>query len=507
MACNVHIDLGLRTIAGAPAAELLASSMRLLPEALLLTETRAGMQTAIFANEAFLQLSGYSMTEVMDRDLSFLQGPETDPSAFIRFLQPPKTEQVSGHEVVLYKKDGTPFWDRVSTRTFADHCIQVHQEIGRQKEIERQLVVSQKREAVSHLVSGIAHDFNNLLTVIMVYSDLLVPKLENGGPFQRYVNEIQTASERGAHLVAQLLDLQREEIAEEQLVDPGQLVAEMHDLLKRVLGEAIRLSVQTEPGLARVRVRPARVQQVLLNLGINARDAMPDGGDLVISLSNLELDESNLASSPGALPGRYVLLEVKDTGKGMDAPTLAQIFRPFFTTKTNGQGTGLGLFTVNTIVRQWSGHICVHSQMGAGSAFRILFPVAVSTEAVPDRSPTLLLVEDEELVRRSVEAALALRGYKVLPAANAEEAVRISSSYPSEIALMLADLVMPGRSGLELAQEIRRRRPEMKVLFMSGYSHDARVHDPEVSNFFRKPFSAAALAVRIEELLQKATSV
>jgi len=154
--------------------------MRLLPEALLLTETRAGMQTAIFANEAFLRLSGYSMTEVLDHDLRFLQGPETDPSAFTGFLQPPKAEQISGHEVVLYKKDGTPFWDKVSARAFADYCIQVHQEIGRQKEVERQLIVSQKREAVSHLVSGIAHDFNNLLTVIMVYSDLLLHKMGPG---------------------------------------------------------------------------------------------------------------------------------------------------------------------------------------------------------------------------------------------------------------------------------------------------------------------------------------
>ena len=486
---------------------MLASSMRLLPEALLLTETRAGMQTAIFANEAFLRLSGYSMTEVLDHDLRFLQGPETDPSAFTGFLQPPKAEQISGHEVVLYKKDGTPFWDKVSARAFADYCIQVHQEIGRQKEVERQLIVSQKREAVSHLVSGIAHDFNNLLTVIMVYSDLLLPKLESGGPSQRYINEIQIASERGAHLVAQLLDLQREETTEEKLVDTGQLITEMYDLLKRVLGEAIRLSVQAEPGLDHIRVHPARVQQVLLNLSINARDAMPDGGELVISLSNQELDESNLASLPGASPGRYVLLEVRDTGKGMDAPTMAHIFRPFFTTKATGKGTGLGLFTVNTIVKQWDGHICVESEIGKGSTFRILLPAALGAQPAPQPSPTLLLVEDDELVRRSLAAVLVLRGFKVLLAANAEEAMHASARYRNAIALMLSDLVMPGRSGLELAQEIRRARPETKVLFMSGYSHDVGVNDPDVSNFFRKPFSAEALVSKITELLRKTTSV
>jgi CheY-like chemotaxis protein len=307
--------------------------------------------------------------------------------------------------------------------------------------------------------------------------------------------------------VAQLLDLQREEMVDEQLVDLGDLVAEMRDLLKRVLGEAIRFSIRAEPRLARVRVHPARIQQVLLNLGINARDAMPDGGDLAIRLSNLKLDESNLASSPGASPGQYVLMEISDTGKGMDAPTLSQIFRPFFTTKAKGKGTGLGLFTVNTIVKQWGGNVGVVSETGRGSTFRILLPVPAGAEAAPDESPTLLLVEDEELLRRSVEAALELHGFKVLSAATADEAVRIASGYSGEIALILTDLIMPGRSGMELAQEIRQERPAMKVLFMSGYSHDSRVHDPEVSNFFRKPFSAGALVARIGELLQETTTV
>jgi two-component system cell cycle sensor histidine kinase/response regulator CckA len=488
--------------------ELLASAARFLPEAVLLIEVRLSMPSVIFANESFEQLTGYSMHEIAGRDLTFLQGPETDMSVFQKLIQTTGGEGTVPCELLLYKKNGTPFWDQVATRKLQHekdvYWVLVHSDITRRKEIENQFVLSQKREAVSHLVGGIIHDFNNLLTAIMVYSGLLTSKVQNDGQLQRYVEEIMASAERGAQLVTQLLNLERPDPAEPQIVAPGELVEEMRDLLRRMLGEAISLTIRSGADREKIKIHPGRLQQVLLNLGINSRDAMPQGGKLTISLSDLQLDSVNAAAFPDVPPARYVLITVTDTGTGMDAKIREQIFKPFFTTKEKGKGTGLGLFTVQTIIKQAGGHVYVESEPGKGTTFAILLPAVTDPKKIESKKTTLLLVEDEELVRRSVDATLALRGYRVLPAANADEATRISQNYSGEIHLMVTDLMMPGASGVELAQRIQEVRPDMKVLFMSGYSNDHRIQELGVGreNFFKKPFSPAALVGKIEEILK-----
>lgn len=457
------------------------------------------MQTAVYANESFLQLSGYSISEVQGRDMNFLHGPETDPAAFARLLSPVDGPRFDPCEVLVYRKDGTPFWDRITGRVLGSYFVQVHLEIGRQKEIENQLLLSQTREVVGRLVSGISHDFNNLLTAIMVYTGLLAPAVDGDPQARRYLDEVRASAERGSHLVAQMLDLEREEPLSFTEVAAGALVEDMRDLLMRVLGENIRLTINAGAGLAKVRTNPERLQQAILNMSINSRDAMPHGGDLIISVSNFEVTSQNQESFPGASPGRYVLILVSDTGEGMSPGVQAQIFQPFFSTKPRGKGTGLGLYTVHAFAQQSGGKVYVESHPGTGTAFRLLLP-AVS-QAGAETPAVVLLVEDEELVRRSVEAALEVRGYEVLSAASAEEAMHISSAFAGRIHLMLSDLVMPGLSGLELLDKIRVQRPDIRVLLMSGYSLATSIPDGDL---FRKPFTPSALVERIEQELNHA---
>ena len=357
--------------------ELMASSLRFLPEAVLLTETRSGLHEVKFANEAFQRLTGHSSKEIEGQDMKFLQGPETDAKVFQRLFTPMDNLGVSPVEVLLYRKDGTSFWDRVTTRALPDApdwCVYVHSDITWQKEIESRLMLSQKREIASHLVSGITHDFNNLLTAIMVYSGLMAAKVHSDPQLQRYLDEIQLAAQRGSQLVTQFLDLARKESAQPVSIRPAEVIREMQDLLVRLLGEEIFLSFDLKAPLARIQAPLGRLQQVLLNLCVNARDAMPGGGHLTIRLECMSLESRRGGLFPGALPGHYVHLSVTDTGAGMDAETCANLFKPFFTTKAKGKGTGLGLFTVHTIVKQMGGHIRVESELGKGTTFGLLLP-------------------------------------------------------------------------------------------------------------------------------------
>jgi len=319
--------------------------------------------------------------------LTVLQGPETDPVSLHRLLCPPPEEESCQVELVLYRKDGAPFWDKVSVCRFSSEghvChAQTHADITRRKEMENLLVLSQKQEAAGHLVSGISHDFNNLLTAIMAYTGLMASRVPGDSQMARYIDEIQAAAQRGAQLVSQLLDLERQDTAEPVEVDPAELAEEMHDLMQRVLGENIRLRIEKDGPPARIRAPLGRLQQVLLNLGINARDAMPAGGDLIFRLATVKLDVESAARYCGATEGEYVLLAVSDNGAGMDAETLTNIFKPFFTTKGRGKGSGLGLFTVDTIVRHMGGCLAVESAPGRGTTFRILLPVAVEITGNP----------------------------------------------------------------------------------------------------------------------------
>ncbi len=387
-------------------------------------------------------------------------------------------------------------------------------EITERKQLEAQLLQSQKMEAVGRLAGGIAHDFNNLLTVIKGYSELLVEEVGGDGRLRRAAEEIDKAADRAALLTRQLLAFSRRQVLEPEVLDLNDVVANMDKMLRRLIGEDIDLVSVRRPGLGRVKADPGQIEQVIMNLAVNARDAMPQGGKLTLETANVELDEVYARNHVAITPGSYVMLAVSDTGCGMDAETQARIFEPFFTTKELGKGTGLGLATVYGIVKQSGGYIWVYSEPGQGTTFKVYLPrleEAVET-AQPEReivrpargSETVLLVEDEENVRQLVRQTLEKNGYTVLEARAGAEATQLSAQHPGPIHLMLTDVVMPKMSGRELAERLALLRPGIKVLYMSGYTDNAIVHhgvlDPGTA-FLQKPFTAADLGQKVREVL------
>jgi len=359
-------------------------------------------------------------------------------------------------------------------------------------------------------VAGVSHDFNNLLTAILIYGGLLLSHLPGESPLRRQVEHINVAAERGRALVLTALGGRRG--FEPARLSLSEVVERVHDMLSRLVGEHVRLETCHEEGLATVWADRAQMEQVLVNLAVNARDAMPKGGVLRIATSNLELDEAAAQQYPELPPGRYVRLTVSDNGCGMDEQTRAHALEPFFTTKPPGQGTGLGLSTVHEFVRQSQGQITLRGAPGQGTQVEVVLP---AVEGEPEQigrarrdqqlsgTGTVLVVEDDELVRRSLHEILAGKGYRVLQARNGREAMLIGRGYGGAIDLMLADLVLPGMGGPELADELRPARPDMRVLYISGYHNDARVRRLEQAGkaFFPKPFTAVAIAEKVGELL------
>jgi two-component system, cell cycle sensor histidine kinase and response regulator CckA len=378
---------------------------------------------------------------------------------------------------------------------------------------EEQLRQSQKMEAVGQLAGGVAHDFNNLLTVINGFGDLLKNQLTPDDPMRGPVEEIRKAGERAAALTYQLLAFSRRQMLNPEVMDLNGAVADAEKLLRRLIGEDVELMTVLRPSLGRVQVDPGQLQQVILNLVVNARDAMPQGGRLILETAKAELDPT-YATQHLVQPGPYVMLAVSDTGCGMDAATRAHIFEPFFTTKEQGKGTGLGLATVYGIVKQSGGHIAVYSEPGIGTTFKIYLPrvevagevpdVAAPPETLPRGKETILLVEDEEQVRALVRGVLQDAGYTVLEACRGDEALIHATRYADPIHLLLTDVVMPGMSGRDLADRLALTHPDARVLYMSGYTQDAIVHHGVVQAgvvLLQKPFSPGALLRKLREVL------
>ena len=380
------------------------------------------------------------------------------------------------------------------------------------------LLQAQKMEAIGLLAGGVAHDFNNLLSVIMSYCDMLMDDAPTGA-FRADVGEIKAAGQRAGDLTRQLLAFSRQQVLQPKVVSLGEIVVGMESMLKRLLGEDVDLTFRTPSSLERIKVDPGQMEQVVMNLAVNARDAMPRGGQLTIETSEVTLDEDHAAEHADMKPGRYVLLAVSDTGAGMDRATQARIFDPFFTTKELGKGTGLGLATVFGIVRQSGGAILVYSEVGAGTTFKIYFPALAGERAdvapVSRRSDasalrgteTVLLVEDEDGVRAVAHRILERRGYHVLQAQNGQDALRIAKEETGAIHLLLTDVVMPRLGGRELAEQLSAVRPEMKVLYMSGYTDDAVVRHgilESTIDFIQKPITPEPLARKVREVLEAA---
>ncbi|HPA46086.1 MAG TPA: PAS domain S-box protein [bacterium] len=381
------------------------------------------------------------------------------------------------------------------------------------KKLEEQLVQAQKMEAIGRLAGGVAHDFNNLLMVILNYSDLACQRLDKTDPLRGDMVEIRKAGERAASLTRQLLAFSRKQVLDPKILNLNSLVADLDKMLRRLIGEDIDLVAVTDPDLGPVKADPGQIEQVIVNLAVNARDAMPEGGKLTIETANADLNDGYAVNHSQVVPGRYVMLAVSDTGIGMDAETRSHVFEPFFTTKEKGKGTGLGLSTVYGIVKQSGGYVWVYSEPGTGTAVKVYLPrvresnesAKVETEPVNlSGSETILVVEDDAGVRQLVLHILKSRGYTTLEALNATEAFSICEQQKNTIHLLLTDVIMPRMSGRQLAERLKPLHPDMKVLYMSGYTDNAIVHhgvlDPGVA-FLQKPFKPDALLRKVRQVL------
>jgi signal transduction histidine kinase len=413
--------------------------------------------------------------------------------------------------------------DRVAERTHqlaaANQSLQaeVNERKSAEAELERseeQLRQSQKMEAIGQLAGGVAHDFNNLLTAISGHSELCLKRLAPSDPLHRHIEGIKRSGDRAAALTRQLLAFSRKQILQPKIIDLNHIVVDMNKMLQRLIGEDVDLLMGLGADLGKVKADPNQIEQILLNLSINARDAMPKGGRLTIETSNVNLSEEFSRGHIAVSPGQYVMLAVSDNGCGMDAETQAHIFEPFFTTKEVGKGTGLGLATVYGIVKQSEGTIWLYSEVGCGTTFKIYLPcverpmkaVEVETDnfELLAGTETVLLVEDEEVVREMATEILRDSGYQVLEAKHGHEALTLGRQHAGIIHLMLTDVVMPQMSGRQLAEQLTPLRREMKVLYMSGYTDDAIVHHgvlEEGTAFIGKPFTPSALARKVRELL------
>jgi len=426
---------------------------------------------------------------------------------------------VAGFECDVIKKDGSRITTIQNVRAIFDgrgqlmHYEGSIEDVSGRKTLESQFRQAQKLEAIGMLAGGIAHDFNNLLTVIGGYSDLALSKLLPEDPLRRHLTEISKAAERAAVLTRQLLAFSRKQVLQPKVLDLNVIVSDMEKLLRRLIGEDVRFSAVLTQKLGSVKADPGQIEQVIMNLAVNSRDAMPNGGILTIETANVYLDEEYARRHATVTPGHYVMLAVSDSGEGMDAATQARVFEPFFTTKEQGKGTGLGLSTVYGIVKQSGGSIWVYSELGRGTTFKVYLPRVDEVAEVEPRkeikeairgSETILLAEDEEMVRQLAHEVLVAYGYKVLDAANGGAALLICERYEGTIDLLLTDVVMPEMSGPQLAERLRQIRPDMKVLFMSGYTDNAIVHQgvlDQNENFIQKPFPPVALAEKVFNVL------
>jgi two-component system, cell cycle sensor histidine kinase and response regulator CckA len=473
---------------------------------MLYTCDLAGRFTSI--NRAGERVTGFTRDELLRMNFAALTSPEQLDEVGWR-----ADREVAGAELEIRRKDGRRAELEVGARLIYDagRAVGVQgsaRDVTERKHLEDQLRLAQKMEAVGRLAGGVAHDFNNLLTAIIGFSQLLLKRLGPDNAGRREIEEIKRAGERAASLTRQLLAFSRRQVLQPKVLDLNAAVTEMEHMLRRLIHENVDLRVVLDPGPIRVKADPGQLEQVIMNLVLNARDAMPGGGKLTVETASAELGEEAAGQRAAVRAGRYVVLAVSDTGVGMDAATQARVFEPFFTTKEQGKGTGLGLATVYGIVRQSGGHIRVESAPGRGATFRVFLPLV--EEGLPPAKPptvsgpllgteTVLIVEDEPSVRALAGEALRACGYTVLEASDGGEALLLCQGYKDPIHLVVTDVVMPQLGGRELARRLATLRPEVKVLYMSGYADDGAAEAGAA--FLQKPFMPDDLARKVRETL------
>jgi PAS domain S-box-containing protein len=469
------------------------------------------------ANPAACALFGVTHDQIMGRTVHDFTEEESRPEAWPMWEQFLKEGRMRGG-IRLQRPDGEVVEvDFSATANFLPgrHFSVMH-DVTQRRKLEEQLRQSQKLESVGMLAGGIAHDFNNLLTVITGYSELTLKRLGKADPLARNVEEIKKAADRATSLTRQLLAFSRKQLLQAKVLDLNSVIVNIEKMLGRLVGEDMELRTSPGIGLGHVKADRGQIEQVILNLVVNARDAMPQGGKITIETANTYLNEAYAGRHIAVQPGWYAMLAVTDTGYGMDAETQKYIFEPFFTTKEQGKGTGLGLSTVYGIVKQSGGNIWVYSEVGVGTTFKIYLPLVDEQITNPDAdvalpegaacTETILLAEDEEMVRNLARDSLKMHGYTVLEAANAGEALLICQQHKGPIHLLLTDVVMPRMSGKELAEQLVRWRPDTRVLYMSGYTDQAIVHHDILDrgiDFIGKPFTPDALVHKVVGVLQR----
>ena len=476
----------------------------------------------IDVNPAFELMTGYSAAEVIGKDPGILTGPDMDPGEIAPHIAAIKKGTAIRRELQIYHKCGNSFWCELSVDPVHDaegkltHSATAVVDISERRTLEEQFRQSQKLEAVGHLAGGVAHDFNNLLSVILGYAQLAISDLPEGSKLVRPLEAVLRAGNRGASLTRQLLLFSRKQLLRPRVLDLNTLIAAVEKMLRVLIGADVQLSTHLEPALWRVRADPAQVEQVLMNLAINARDAMPRGGRIVVESKNVHLNNLQAEGRTAEHGERYAMFSVSDTGSGMSADTQKNIFEPFFTTKPVGKGTGLGLATVFGIVKQSDGHITVYSEVGKGTCFRVYFPQVEADLDLPvpahkesgsfRGTETVLVAEDDEELRSLVVRLLIAKGYNVLQAASGAEVLIESERHVGPIHLLLSDVVMPEISGPDAAACLRKTRPELNVLFMSGYTERAVILDHNLdplTNFIDKPFNPGLLLSKVRRILDR----
>ena len=498
--------------------ERFAVAFRANPNAVGITYLDTGRYVDV--NDSFVSMYGYDRDEVIGRtalELGLWEEPE-QRDEMMRTLQ--EQGVVGSLEFAFRPKSGELGTARLSAALMdlgGEPCVlAVTNDITEQIRLEEQLRQAQRMEAVGQLTGGIAHDFNNLLTAILGFTNLMQSELSPADPLYALTERIVYSGERAASLTSQLLAFSRKQMIQPRVLDLSTVMPDMDQMLQRVIGEDVEMRTVLAPDLWPVKMDPAQVEQIIVNIAVNARHAMPRGGQLTIEVSNTVLDEDAVADRPETEPGEYVQLAIADTGVGMSDEVIAQIFEPFFTTREVGQGTGLGLSTVYGIVKQNHGDIRVHSQVGQGTTFEIYIPRArQAAPSPPDRdqaadlprgTETVLVVEDDPNVQDLIASTLRMQGYTVLQAATAPEALRLTDEHGGDLHLLLTDLVLPGMNGIELASRLATTNPGIKVLLTSGYTADVIERHGVPSHgiaFIEKPFSPSDMARKVRDVLDE----
>ncbi len=488
-----------------------------ISQGIVITDPRLPDNPIVYAGPSFERLTGYSLDESIGRNCRFLQGPNTNPRAVEELRAAIREGKSRTVEILNYRKDGSTFWNNLSVSPVFDEAgvvinfVGVQVDVSERRELEQQLFQSQKMEAVGTLAAGIAHDFNNMLLVIRGYNDLVAKRVTEDD-LKEIALRIDTAVQQAADVTHRLLDFSRQQILQSEPTDLNALINENMWLWQRMLGDDIVLVAELDPALEAAVIDHGQIERAIVNLVANARDAMPSGGTLTMRTALVDLDEEYAAAHEGVTAGPHALGEITDTGTGIDEVTQSRIFEPFFTTKPIG--TGLGFASVYGIVKQCGGHIQVTSRLGAGTTFKLYFPVSdaprppLTSRRVSERTregvETVLVVEDLHEARELLVASLEGYGYRVLQAANGEEALSVAKSFDATIDVLLTDLAMPQMNGRDLAQRLLDERPSLKVIFTSGYPSNNIVHEEifvSRSAFVEKPYLLDDMALVVRQIL------